>query len=113
MGCASVSMADGGHAAASLYNNLGVDDMSPIEWRVFPRSALPLDKLSREACAPAPLPSLLNGVLASRRLHLRRSRLGSRFYYCGLSGAVAHVQGEQAICTTLPGSGRLIGATVF
>lgn len=63
MGCASVSMADGGHAAASLYNNLRVDNMSPIEWRVFPRCALPLDKLAREPSAPAPLPPLLKGYL--------------------------------------------------
>jgi putative hemolysin len=63
MGCASVSMSDGGHAAASLYNNLRVDNMSPIEWRVFPRCALPLDKLTRESSVPAPLPPLLKGYL--------------------------------------------------
>ena len=63
MGCASVSMADGGHAAASLYNNLKVDNMSPIEWRVFPRCALPLDKLNQKTTAPAPLPPLLKGYL--------------------------------------------------
>lgn len=63
MGCASVSMADGGHAAASLYNNLRVDNMSPVEWRVFPRCALPLDKLNRKPSAPAPLPPLLKGYL--------------------------------------------------
>jgi len=63
MGCASVSMADGGHAAASLYNNLRVDNMSPIEWRVFPRCALPLDKLTRESSVSAPLPPLLKGYL--------------------------------------------------
>ena len=63
MGCASVSMADGGHAAASLYNNLKVDNMSPIEWRVFPRCALPLDKLKHKTTVPAPLPPLLKGYL--------------------------------------------------
>lgn len=63
MGCASVSMADGGHAAASLYNNLRVDNMSPIEWRVFPRCALPLDKLDHKTAAPAPFPPLLKGYL--------------------------------------------------
>lgn len=63
MGCASVSMADGGHAAASLYNNLKVDNMSPIEWRVFPRCALPLDKLTRDTSVTAPLPPLLKGYL--------------------------------------------------
>ncbi len=63
MGCASVSMADGGHAAASLYNNLRVDNMSPIEWRVFPRCPLPLDKLVSESTVSAPLPPLLKGYL--------------------------------------------------
>lgn len=63
MGCASVSMADGGHAAASLYNNLRVDNMSPIEWRVFPRCALPLDKLTRSSTVTVPLPPLLKGYL--------------------------------------------------
>ena len=63
MGCASVSMADGGHAAASLYNHLKVDNLSPIEWRVFPRFALPLDKLNGGSSEPAPLPPLLKGYL--------------------------------------------------
>ncbi|HUW51626.1 MAG TPA: GNAT family N-acyltransferase [Sulfuricella sp.] len=63
MGCASVSMADGGHAAASLYNHLKVDNLSPIEWRVFPRFALPLDKLNGNASEPTPLPPLLKGYL--------------------------------------------------
>ena len=62
MGCASVSMADGGHGAASLYNNLKVDNMSPVEWRVFPRCALPLGSLAA-AASPAPLPPLLKGYL--------------------------------------------------
>jgi putative hemolysin len=63
MGCASVSMADGGHAAASLYNNLRIDNMSPIEWRVFPRCALPLDKLNGGSSEPAPMPPLLKGYM--------------------------------------------------
>jgi len=37
--------------------------MSPIEWRVFPRCALPLDKLTREYSMPAHLPPLLKGYL--------------------------------------------------
>ncbi|HUW50696.1 MAG TPA: GNAT family N-acetyltransferase [Sulfuricella sp.] len=63
IGCASISMADGGHAAASLYNQLKVDNMSPIEWRVFPRCPLPLDKLDGTFAAPALLPPLLKGYL--------------------------------------------------
>lgn len=63
IGCASMSMADGGHAAANLYNNLKVDNLSPIEWRVFPRCALPLDQLDRGTDLPAHLPPLLKGYL--------------------------------------------------
>lgn len=63
IGCASVSMADGGHAAASLYNTLRTDSMSPVEWRVFPRCPLPLEKLNGNHSAPAPLPPLLKGYL--------------------------------------------------
>jgi len=63
MGCASVSMADGGHAAAGLYNYLKIDNMSPIELRVFSRCPLPLDKLNGDSSAPAHLPPLLKGYL--------------------------------------------------
>lgn len=45
IGCASVSMRDGGNMAASLYRKLKDEVLSPVEWRVFPRSALPLDRL--------------------------------------------------------------------
>lgn len=69
VGCASVSMADGGHVAASLYQRLQVDCMSPIEWRVFPRCALPLDALDRQL--DVEIPPLIKGYL----------RLGS--YICG------------------------------
>jgi putative hemolysin len=47
MGCASISMADGGHAAASLYNRLAADHLGPQEYRVFPRCPLPLAALQR------------------------------------------------------------------
>lgn len=40
IGCASISMADGGHAAASMYARLG-EHMSPLEYRVFPRCPCP------------------------------------------------------------------------
>jgi putative hemolysin len=60
IGCASISMADGGHAAASLYNRLG-ESMCPIEYRVFPRCPLPLAALKNDL--PAALPPLLKGYL--------------------------------------------------
>ena len=60
VGCASVSMADGGHAAASLYNQLQ-EHLSPIEYRVFPRCALPLEALKSDVKAETP--PLIKGYL--------------------------------------------------
>ena len=60
IGCASISMADGGHAAASIYRRLG-EAMSPLEYRVFPRCPLPLDALRDDT--PAELPPLIKGYL--------------------------------------------------
>jgi putative hemolysin len=61
MGCASISMIDGGHAAASLYRRIAGTAMAPREYRVVPRCALPLDRLSFDAVAD--LPPLLKGYL--------------------------------------------------
>jgi putative hemolysin len=60
MGCASISMIDGGHGAASLYRRL-VDHMGPVEYRVFPRCPLPLDLLRQDE--PAEPPPLIKGYL--------------------------------------------------
>ncbi len=60
IGCASISMADGGHAAASLYKRLDAN-LSPLEYRVFPRCPLPLAALRNDL--PAELPPLLKGYL--------------------------------------------------
>jgi len=61
MGCASISMADGGHAAASLYNRLAVEHLGPQEYRVFPRCPLPLAALQQDQ--PAETPPLIKGYL--------------------------------------------------
>ncbi|HEX6734671.1 MAG TPA: GNAT family N-acyltransferase [Azonexus sp.] len=61
MGCASISMADGGHAAASLYNRLAADHLGPQEYRVFPRCPLPLAALQQDR--PAEVPPLIKGYL--------------------------------------------------
>lgn len=60
IGCASISMADGGHAAASMFARLG-EHMSPLEYRVFPRCPLPLEALRNDL--PAELPPLIKGYL--------------------------------------------------
>jgi len=69
IGCASISMTDGGHAAASIYRRLNMEHMSPAEWRVFPRHRLPLEALN--GTLNAPLPPLVKGYM----------RLGC--YVCG------------------------------
>lgn len=69
IGCASISMADGGHNAANIYNQVKLDSMSPLEWRVFPSCALPVEALDDQA--EVFLPPLIKGYL----------RLGA--YVCG------------------------------
>ena len=70
LGCASVSMGDGGHFAASLYRSF-VDDgsLAPIEYHAFPRVALPVDELNQDLEVEPP--ALVKGYL----------RLGARI--CG------------------------------
>ena len=60
IGCASISMADGGHAAASLYNCLS-EHLGPQEYRVFPRCPLPLAALQQDRQTPPP--PLIKGYL--------------------------------------------------
>jgi len=60
MGCASISMADGGHGAAGLYNRLA-DYLGPQEYRVFPRCPLPLAALRNDM--PTETPPLIKGYL--------------------------------------------------
>jgi putative hemolysin len=69
IGCASISMADGGHNAANIYNKIKPDSMSPPEWRVFPSCALPFEALGDQT--EEFLPPLIKGYL----------RLGA--YVCG------------------------------
>ena len=55
IGCASISMADGGRAAAALHRQLLADSMAPLEYRATPRTPanLPvLDCLGRTTLAP-------------------------------------------------------------
>lgn len=61
MGCASISMKDGGHLASSLYRRLSQEHLSPVEYRVFPRHPLPLEALEGDPDAPAP--ALIRGYL--------------------------------------------------
>ncbi len=69
IGCASISMGDGGHVAASIYRKLHRIYAAPTEYSVFPRCPLPLHALNQTL--DAPVPPLLKGYL----------RLGG--YICG------------------------------
>jgi putative hemolysin len=61
IGCASVGMADGGPTAAAVYRRLERASLSPLEYRVFPWCALPLDAYD---CLPAvDVPPLIKGYL--------------------------------------------------
>ena len=60
-GCASMSMADGGHGAAAVYRALCEKQLAPIEYQVQPRRRLPLEET--DTGAPAEVPPLVKGYL--------------------------------------------------
>lgn len=62
-GCASISLADGGHNAVAVYDMLRATHLAPADYRVTPHLPFPCDQL-----APAPraaVPPLLKGYLRS------------------------------------------------
>ncbi|HWH81772.1 MAG TPA: GNAT family N-acyltransferase [Burkholderiaceae bacterium] len=61
IGCASVSMRDGGHVAASLWQQLRGTHLAPIDWQVTPRLALPVDELRHDLAVEPP--ALIKGYL--------------------------------------------------
>ena len=63
IGCASVSLADGGHTINALYRRLAKDNLSPPEYRVTPRLPFPLhDEPLPEGLQ---VPALIKGYLRS------------------------------------------------
>lgn len=48
IGCASVSMRDGGHFAASLWKQIAASHLAPIDCRVRPRLPLPIEHLRQD-----------------------------------------------------------------
>ena len=62
-GCASMSMLDGGHGAASAYAQLPDVFRAPIEYGVFPRTPLPIDQLDQSRAAQ--IPALIKAYLRS------------------------------------------------
>jgi putative hemolysin len=61
MGCASVSMCDGGHGAANLWQDLRRSHLVPPGLQVQPRLALPVDELRDDR--PSEPPPLIKGYL--------------------------------------------------
>lgn len=61
VGCASVSMRDGGHYAASLWEQLRHTHLAPIEYQVQPRLPLPVEELQHDLTVEAP--ALIKGYL--------------------------------------------------
>lgn len=61
IGCASVSMRDGGHCAASLWKQLEQTHLADIEWQVRPRLPLPVDDLRHDL--KVEVPPLIKGYL--------------------------------------------------
>ena len=61
VGCASVSMRDGGHYAASLWEQLRQRHLAPIELQAWPRLPLPVDELERGLDIEPP--ALIKGYL--------------------------------------------------
>lgn len=61
IGCASISMADGGHNAANIFIGLIDEHIAPLEYRAFPRTPLPFERLATGAAAEAP--PLIKGYL--------------------------------------------------
>ncbi len=69
IGCGSIPMSDGGHAAASLFNLIKDEYLSPQEYRVFAHNPLPITALRSDMQVTCP--ALIKGYL----------RLGA--YICG------------------------------
>lgn len=63
IGCASISLADGGHNAAALYHALSDRNLAPAEHRVTPHLRFPTAE--REPAHEPSMPPLLKGYLRS------------------------------------------------
>ncbi len=61
IGCASVSMNDGGHTAAALYERMTREHLAPPEYRVTPRT--PLSLTGRDPTRAQATPPLMKGYV--------------------------------------------------
>ena len=63
IGCASISLADGGHNAVAVYQHLCEKHLAPPEYRVTPHLPFPVEQV--EAARSAQVPALLKGYMRS------------------------------------------------
>ncbi|MET0322706.1 MAG: GNAT family N-acyltransferase [Duganella sp.] len=63
IGCASISLADGGHNAVAVYQQLIGKHLAPSEYRVTPHLPFPFSRL--EAAQKPQVPALLKGYMRS------------------------------------------------
>lgn len=61
LGCGSLSMADGGHFAASVFKGLQQQHYAPAEYRVFPHNPLPIHALQQNLDVECP--ALIKGYV--------------------------------------------------
>ena len=61
IGCASISLADGGHNAAAIYRGFQEHEMAPLEYRVTPHLPFPIENMDEGHVAR--IPPLLKGYL--------------------------------------------------
>ncbi len=62
IGCASISLTDGGQNAAAIYRSLSASDFCPLEYRVTPHVPFPLEEIDTSNVV-ARIPPLLKGYL--------------------------------------------------
>lgn len=62
IGCASISLSDGGQNAAAIFRSLTEQEFAPLEYRVTPRLAFPFSDVE-EVGIEARIPPLLKGYL--------------------------------------------------
>jgi putative hemolysin len=66
IGCASVSLNDGGHTAAALYDRMAREHMAPLDYRVTPRT--PVNLTGRDPGRAQPTPPLMKGYIRAGAL---------------------------------------------
>ena len=77
IGCASISLSDGGHNAAAIYHALAQTHLAPPEYRVTPHVPFPVHE--READHASAAAAAAQRLYAQRRVGLRRAGVGCRF----------------------------------